>query len=79
MVAMETIILTEKFILNSDFTIIIPIIRIKNTLKNVNWIFLKIADQSDLVKITLISNSSQAEIAHNSVSRSHNEQCTRTN
>ena len=44
----------EKFFLNSDLPIILPIMRIKNTVENVDWIFLKMADQSYLVKIILI-------------------------
>ena len=66
---------------NSDFTIIIAIMRVKNTVENVNRLFLKIADQSYLVKIVLIERNkcSQADIAHNSVNRSHPEQRTRTN
>ena len=78
MVAMETHFLTEKFILNSDFTIMLPILQIKNTVQNVDWIFLKMADQSYFVKIVLIVHhkSSQADIAHNSVNRSNNEQRT---
>ena len=35
----------EKIILNSDFTIIQPIILVKNTAENVDWIFPKTADQ----------------------------------
>ena len=52
--------------------------RIKNT---VMQIFMKIADQSYLVKIVLILHHkcSQADIAHNSVNRSHSEQCSGTN
>ena len=42
---MVMVILTEKFILDSDFTIILRIMRIKNTVENVDWIFLKMADQ----------------------------------
>ena len=44
--AMETLFLTEKIILNLDFKIILPIMRIKNTVENVNLIFLKMVDQS---------------------------------
>ena len=43
---MVTFILREKFIFNSNFTIILPIMRVKNTVENVDWIFLNIADQS---------------------------------
>ena len=74
---METLILTEIFILNSDFTIILPIMTIKK-LENVDWIFLDVADQSYLVKIVIIvqNKCSQADMRHNSVNRSHNEQLT---
>ena len=48
---METLVLTEKFILNLDYTIILSIMRIKNTVQNVDWIFLKMVDQPYLVKI----------------------------
>ena len=65
-----------------------------NALENVDWIFLKVADQSNLVKIVLIKLSylskivlivlmhnkcSQADIAHNSFNLSNNEQRTRRN
>ena len=62
---MVTSILFEKFILNSDFTIILPIMRIKNTVENTDWIFMKLADQSYFVKIVLIMHNkcSQADIA----------------
>ena len=39
---------------HSDWMIILPIMWVKNTVKNVCWIFLKTADQSYLVKIVLI-------------------------
>ena len=57
------------------------ILRVENTVEKVYWIFLKTADQSYLVKIFLIMHNkcSQAYIAHNSVNRSHAEQCARTN
>ena len=72
---MVTSILNEKFILNSDFTISL---RIKNTVENLDWIFLKMADQSFLVKIVLIMHNkcSQADIAHNYVYFSEAEQRT---
>ena len=62
---------TEKCILNSDCMIILPIVRVKNMVENVDWIFLKMADQSFLVKLVLIMHNkcSQAHIAHNSVNR----------
>ena len=55
--------------------------RIKNTAENVDWISPKMADQSHLVKIVVIMHNkcSQADTAHNSVKRSHNEQRTQTN
>ena len=34
----DTLIFTNKFILNSDFTIILPIIRVKTSVENVDWI-----------------------------------------
>ena len=49
------IVLIKKFILNSYFTIILPFKRVKNTIENVDGIFLKLADQSCLVKIVLIA------------------------
>ena len=49
----ETLILTEKFILNSDFTIILPIMWVVCTVESVDWIFLKTTDQSYLFKIVL--------------------------
>ena len=36
---METLILTEEFILNSDFTIILPHVRVKNTEENIELFF----------------------------------------
>ena len=78
---MTTLIWAENFIINSDFTIILPIMRGKNTVEIVDTMFLKMEDQSSLVKIVLITHHkySQADIAHNSVNRSHAEQRTRTN
>ena len=35
----------EKFILNSDFTIIQQFIRVKNTLENLDWIYQMSTDQ----------------------------------
>ena len=80
-VAMETFILTQKLILNSDFTIIQPIMRAKNTVDNLDRIFPKMADHSYLVKIVLIIHHkcSQADITYNSVIRAHTEQWSRTN
>ena len=80
-VAMETRILTEQITLNLDFTIILPIKRIKNAVKNVDRIFLKMADQLYLDKIVLImlNECSKANITHNSVNHSNNEQHTQTN
>ena len=54
---------------------------VKNMIENVDWIFLNIADQQFLIKTVLNMHHkcSQANIAHNSVNRSENEQCTRTN
>ena len=49
--------LTEIFVLNSDFMIILTIMRIKNTVENVDWIFIKMADQLYLVKIVLIMHN----------------------
>ena len=45
--------------------------RIQNSVENVDWIFLKMADQSYLVNIVLIMHNkcSQADIAHKSKSR----------
>ena len=70
----------QKFILNSDCMIILPIEWIKNTGENVAWIFLRTAGQSYLVKIVLIVHNkySRADIAHNSYNCSHAEQRTRT-
>ena len=48
-------ILTDIFILNSDLAITLPIVQIKNTVENVDWIFLKMADQSYLEEIFLIN------------------------
>ena len=73
--------MTEKFILNSDFTIIQPIVKIKNTVENIDQTFLKMADQSYSVKIVLIMHNkcSWADIAHNYVNCSTAEQRTQTN
>ena len=49
--------LDRQIIINSDVTIIIPIMLIKNTFENDDWIFLKVADQSYLVKIVLIMHN----------------------
>ena len=35
----------EKFILYSDYTIVLPVIRTKNTVENVDFIFPKTADE----------------------------------
>ena len=61
---MTTLNSTEKFIIKSDFAIILGIMQVKNTVKNVDWIFLKMADQSYLGKIVLIMDNicSQADI-----------------
>ena len=61
--------------------IILPIVWVKNTIENVDWIFLKTGDQSYLAKIVLIMHNkcSQADLAQNSVNLSHAEQRTRTN
>ena len=77
---METLILSEKFNLNSDFKIILPIMRVKNTVENLDLIFLNMADESYFVKIVLIIHHkcSQTDTAHNSVNRSDNEQRTLT-
>ena len=73
----------EKSILNSDGTIFLPMMGIKNLVENVDWIFLKTTDQPYciLVKIVLIMHNkySQAYIAHNSVYHSYPEQHTRKN
>ena len=55
--------------------------RIKNTVENVDLTFLKMADQSCLVKIVLIMHNkcSKAGIAHNFANRSTAEQRTLTN
>ena len=52
-----------------DFTIILSIMRIKNSSGNVDWFSLKMADQSYLVKIILIMHNKylKADIAHNFV------------
>ena len=78
---MVTHLLTEKVILNSDFKIILPIVRVKNNVENLDWFFLNKAEASFLVKLVLIMRRkcSQAYIAHNSVNRSHNEQRFGTN
>ena len=56
---MAMLILTEKFIINSDFTTILQIMRVKITIENVDKIFLKMTDQSHLVKIVLIMHYEQ--------------------
>ena len=79
---MITCILIENFILNSDFTIILPIMRIKNIVKNVDWIFLKMTDQSYFANIVLIMRNkcSLADIIdRNCVNLSKALQRTRTN
>ena len=52
-------------------------------MENVDWFFLKAADQSYLIKIVRIMHNkiicSQTEIAHSFVNRSHPEQHTGTN
>ena len=84
MVAMATCILSvrkpKNSSLNSDFTIIIPIILVKNKVENTDWIFPLTADPSYLVRIVLIMHikCSQADIAHNYVNRKHPEQHIRT-
>ena len=81
--AMATLISLEKFHLrlNWNFIQYLQIIRFKNTLENVDWILLKMTYQSYLIKSVLIIHNKcpQADIAHNSVSRSHPEQHSRTN
>ena len=57
-VAIQLLILTEKFILNSDFTTVPPIIGIKN----IDEIFLKMADQSYLVKTVLILHNKCSQL-----------------
>ena len=59
----------------------LSIVWVKNTVENVDWIFPKTVDQSDLVKIVLIVHNkcSQADIAQNFVNRSHAEQHVRIN
>ena len=54
--------------------------RIKNAVENVYCIFLKMADQSYLVKIVVIIHNecSHADIAHHYVNRAKAEQHTRT-
>ena len=79
---MAMLILTEKLIINSDFTIIQQIIRVKMTVENVDKIFLKMTDQSHSVKIVLITQNEQSMKmlnAHSSVNRSHAEQRNLTN
>ena len=63
----------EKCILNSDCMVILPIVRVKNRVENVDWIFPNTADQSYLDKIVIIMHNkcSQADIANKSVNRSH--------
>ena len=63
------------------FTIILPIIGVKNAVENIDSILMNIAGQSHLVKIIVILHNkcSLADIAHNSCNRSHPEQHTRTN
>ena len=62
-------------ILNSDIAIVLPVTRNKNTVEYLNWIFLKTADQSHLVKIVLIMHIRYSlDIAHNSVNSSNNQQ-----
>ena len=71
----------KKYILNSECMIILPIVCVKNTVENVDWIFLTTTNQSYLVKIVLImyNKCSQADIAHNFVNRSHAAQRNCTN
>ena len=71
----------EKFILNSDCTIILPIMRVKITVENKDWIFQKTLDQYFLLKIVLMLHiiSSLADIVHSSVNRWHPEQHTHSN
>ena len=79
---MAMLILTEKLIINSDFTFILQIMRVKITIENVDKIFLKMTDQSHLVKIVLITHNKQSMKmlnAHSSVNRSHAEQRNLTN
>ena len=61
--------------------IILSIVCVKNTVENVNFIILQMADKPYLVKIVLIMHNkcSLTDIAHNSANHSHAEQRTRTN
>ena len=82
LVTMEMLILTEKFNLNSYFTVILQVMRIKKYCRKCGLIFfLKMADRTYLVKIFLIMCHKCSEdlyqhyqlydyIAHNSVNRS---------
>ena len=56
--------------------IILPLVWVKYTAENVDWIFIKTADQSYLGKGVLImyNKCSQADIAPNSVNRSNEDQ-----
>ena len=54
---MATLFSTEKFILNSNFMIILPIKRVKNTVENVDYIFLKIVDELYFLKVLLITQT----------------------
>ena len=47
----------KNFILNEDFTVILEIIQVKNTVENVHLIFVKMADQSYFVNIVLIAQN----------------------
>ena len=79
---MAMLILTKKFIINLNFSIIQQIMRVKMTVENVDKIFLKMTDQSHLVKIVLIMHNEQRKKmwnSHNSVNRSHAKQRTLTN
>ena len=60
--------------------IIVPNVWVKNTVENVDRIFLKTEDESYLIKIVLIMHNkcSEADTSHNSVTRSHAEQRTQT-
>ena len=80
-IGMSMQILTEKCILNVDFMIMLPITWIKNTVENVDLIFLKITEQSYFIKIILTwcSECSQADIAVNFVNHSHAEKHTQIN
>ena len=73
--------LDQKIDCKLNFTVILSKRRVKNTVEYADFIFQKMAHQSYFVKIVLIMHNkcSPANIAHNSVNRSHHERHSQTN